>query len=82
MRIPVGAGFAGRVVSEGRPIVIEDIDRAEIFNPLLREKGLRSLLVRAAHRRGPAIGVLHVGTLTPRVFSAKRACAPARAASC
>src|SRR6266487_1519553 len=42
--IPLGKGFAGRVVAEQRPIIIEDVDHADIYNPILREKGLRSLL--------------------------------------
>src|SRR6185503_5337062 len=44
VRIPVGRGFAGRVASERRPIVIPDIAHADILNPILRQKGIRSLL--------------------------------------
>src|SRR3712207_7368659 len=42
--IPVGRGFAGRIASERGPIVIDDVDHADILNPILREKGIRSLL--------------------------------------
>jgi serine phosphatase RsbU (regulator of sigma subunit)/anti-sigma regulatory factor (Ser/Thr protein kinase) len=73
VRIPVGRGFAGRIASELRPIRIPDIEDAEIFNPLLREKGLRSLLGVPLLVEGSVIGVLHVGTLTPREFSAEDA---------
>src|SRR5438270_523832 len=38
VRIPLGRGFAGRVASERRPVVLDDVDHADIFNPLLREK--------------------------------------------
>ena len=69
VRIPVGRGFAGRIASELRPIRILDIDQAEILNPLLREKGLRSLLGVPLLVEGSVIGVLHVGTLTRREFS-------------
>src|SRR4051794_16332735 len=42
--IPVGKGFAGRVVAERRAITIADLEHADVVNPLLREKGIRSLL--------------------------------------
>ena len=44
VRIPVGKGFAGRIAATRQPVQIENIDEAEIVNPILREKGLRSLL--------------------------------------
>jgi GAF domain-containing protein/anti-sigma regulatory factor (Ser/Thr protein kinase) len=66
VRIPVGRGFAGRIAAERRPIKILDVDHAEILNPILREKGIRSLLGAPLLVEGRVIGVLHVGTLTPR----------------
>jgi GAF domain-containing protein/anti-sigma regulatory factor (Ser/Thr protein kinase) len=69
VEIPVGKGFAGRVVAERRAITIEDIDHADILNPILREKGIRSLLGVPLLARGRPIGVLHVGSLVHRVFS-------------
>jgi GAF domain-containing protein/anti-sigma regulatory factor (Ser/Thr protein kinase) len=70
VQIPIGEGFAGRVAAERRPIEIEDVDQAEILNPILREKGIRSLLGVPLLVEGRALGVLHVGSLTPRRFSA------------
>ena len=69
MRIPLGRGFAGRVAAQRRAIFIEDIDHADIWNPILRERGIRSLLGVPLLSEGAVIGVLHVGTLTPRVFT-------------
>jgi serine phosphatase RsbU (regulator of sigma subunit)/anti-sigma regulatory factor (Ser/Thr protein kinase) len=69
VRIPVGRGFAGRVAAERRAIVIPDVDRADVLNPILREKGIRSLLGVPLLVEGRVIGVLHVGTLTPRDFT-------------
>jgi GAF domain-containing protein/anti-sigma regulatory factor (Ser/Thr protein kinase) len=66
VRIPVGRGFAGRIAAERRPIKVLDVDHAEILNPILREKGIRSLLGAPLLVEGRVIGVLHVGTLTPR----------------
>jgi GAF domain-containing protein/anti-sigma regulatory factor (Ser/Thr protein kinase) len=67
--IPVGGGFAGRVAAERRAIFIPDVDHADILNPILREKGIRSLLGVPLLVEGRVIGVVHVGTLTPRVFA-------------
>jgi serine phosphatase RsbU (regulator of sigma subunit)/anti-sigma regulatory factor (Ser/Thr protein kinase) len=68
VQLPLGRGFAGRIAAEGRPRVIEDVDRAEILNPLLRQRGIRSLLGVPLHVEDRVIGVLHVGTLRPRAF--------------
>jgi signal transduction histidine kinase len=69
VRIPYGRGFAGRVVAERRPVILDDVDHAEVLNPILREKGIKSLLGVPLLVRGAPIGVLHVGSLTPRVFN-------------
>jgi signal transduction histidine kinase len=68
VRIPVGRGFAGRVAADGRPVILDDVDHADVLNPILREKGIKSLLGVPLFVQGRAIGVLHVGTLTPRRF--------------
>jgi anti-sigma regulatory factor (Ser/Thr protein kinase)/putative methionine-R-sulfoxide reductase with GAF domain len=68
VRIPVGRGFAGRIAAGRRPVKIDDVDRADIYNPILREKGLKSLLGVPLLLETRVIGVLHVGTLTPRSF--------------
>ena len=44
VRIPVGKGFAGRIAATRQPVRIENIEEADIYNPILREKGLESLL--------------------------------------
>ena len=69
VRIPVGAGFAGRIAAGRRPIYIADVDHAEILNPILRMKGVRSLLGVPLLVEGATLGVLHVGTVTPREFT-------------
>ncbi len=68
VRIPVGAGFAGRVADEARPMVI-DVDEYPVYNPILREKQLKSMVGVPLLVRGESLGVLHVGTLTPRIFT-------------
>jgi signal transduction histidine kinase len=70
VRIPVGRGFAGRVAAEGRPVVIDDVAQGDVVNPILREKGLKSLLGVPLVVRDEVLGVLHVGSLVPRRFGA------------
>jgi signal transduction histidine kinase len=69
IRIPVGKGFAGRVAAERRPIALDDVDHADVLNPVLREKGIKSLLGVPLLVEGSVLGVLHVGSLTPREFT-------------
>jgi anti-sigma regulatory factor (Ser/Thr protein kinase)/putative methionine-R-sulfoxide reductase with GAF domain len=69
VRIPLGRGFAGRIAAERRAIFLPDVDHADILNPILRERGIRSLLGVPLLVQGEPIGVLHVGSLTPRTFT-------------
>jgi len=68
VRIPVGAGFAGRVAGEARPMVI-DVDAYPVYNPILRQKRLKSMVGVPLLVRGESLGVLHVGTLAAREFT-------------
>jgi anti-sigma regulatory factor (Ser/Thr protein kinase) len=68
IRIPVGRGFAGRIAATRRPVRILNVAQADIYNPILREKGLQSLLGVPLLIEGDVLGVLHVGTLTERDF--------------
>jgi GAF domain-containing protein/anti-sigma regulatory factor (Ser/Thr protein kinase) len=69
IRIPVGRGFAGRIAAERRAVAIPDVEHSEVLNPILREKGVHSLLGVPLLVEGRVIGVLHVGTLTRRIFT-------------
>jgi len=71
VRIPLGQGFAGRVAAERVAIFVADVDHADIHNPILREKGIHSLLGVPLIVEGELIGVLHVGSITPRTFGQK-----------
>ncbi len=68
VQVPLARGFAGRVAAEARPIVIEDLDHAEVVNPILRQKGISSMLGVPVHVEGRVIGVMHIGTLVRRHF--------------
>ena len=69
VRIPVGRGFAGRIAAARVPIHILDVDHAEVLNPILREKHVRSMLGVPLIAEGELLGVLHVGSLTTRAFT-------------
>src|SRR4051794_30003797 len=69
VRIPLGRGSAGRPAASGRPVTVDDADPADRLTPILREKGIRSLLGAPLRVEGNVPGVLHVGTLTPRIFT-------------
>lgn len=68
-RLPIGAGFAGRVVAEKRPVILDRVDHTTVRNPVLWEKGIRSLLGVPMLSGDSVAGVMHVGSLTPRQFS-------------
>jgi signal transduction histidine kinase len=69
VRIPVGGGFAGRIAAEKRPVILDDVDHAHVLNPILREKGIKSMLGVPLVVEGEVRGVFHVGSLVPRAFA-------------
>jgi anti-sigma regulatory factor (Ser/Thr protein kinase)/putative methionine-R-sulfoxide reductase with GAF domain len=69
VRIPFGRGFAGTVAATGEPLAIVEVDHTNVLNPILREKGVRSLLGVPLVVQGKTLGVLHVGTLARRRFT-------------
>ena len=68
VRIPLGAGFAGQVAATRQPVILNQVDHTTVHNPLLVERGIRSLLGVPLLAGGKVIGVLHVGSLTGRQF--------------
>jgi PAS domain S-box-containing protein len=69
IRVPMGAGFAGRIAEQKAPIVIDDIDTAELYTPFLRERGVKSLLGVPLLIEGRVLGVIHVGRFVRRPFT-------------
>lgn len=68
-RVPVGQGFAGTIFATGRPRTIEHVDDSNVASPLIRRRGIRSLMGVPLVASGQVIGVLHVGTRYHRKFS-------------
>jgi serine phosphatase RsbU (regulator of sigma subunit) len=69
VRIPVGRGFAGRIAAERQPVILDHVDHGNVLNPILLEKGIRSLAGVPLLVHGAVLGVLHVGTVHNRVFT-------------
>jgi serine phosphatase RsbU (regulator of sigma subunit) len=71
VRIPVGRGFAGRIAAQGGAVILDHVDSSNVLNPILVDKGIHSLMGVPLTVRGKVLGVLHVGTLTSRRFTAE-----------
>jgi serine phosphatase RsbU (regulator of sigma subunit)/anti-sigma regulatory factor (Ser/Thr protein kinase) len=69
VRIPVGKGFAGRIAAERMPVALRRVDHSTVLNPILFQKGIRSLLGVPLLAHGDLIGVMHVGTKSRRRFT-------------
>ena len=68
VRIPLGAGFAGRVAASREPVILATVDHTTVRNPLLVDRGIKSLLGVPLLVGGNVIGVIHVGSLSGRPF--------------
>jgi signal transduction protein with GAF and PtsI domain len=44
VRIPLGTGFAGRVAASRQPVILATVDHTTVRNPLLVDRGIKSLL--------------------------------------
>jgi PAS domain S-box-containing protein len=69
IRIPMGRGVAGRIAVQRDPMIFEDLSTVEISSPILRDKGVHSLLGVPLIVEGRTIGVVHVGSFRPRRFT-------------
>jgi serine phosphatase RsbU (regulator of sigma subunit) len=69
VRVPLGAGFAGRVAASRAPVILTTVDHSTVRNPLLVDHGIKSLLGVPLFAGGKVIGVLHVGSLSGREFT-------------
>jgi PAS domain S-box-containing protein len=69
VRIPLGVGFAGKVAATKGPVRIDEIETADVLNPLLRQKGVRSLLGVPLLVEGRVIGVMHTGRFSRDQFT-------------
>lgn len=69
MRIPLGQGMSGRVISTDKVIVHNDLDGSETYAvPSFREEHFRSIAMAPMHARGKIIGILSIMSHTPNRF--------------
>ncbi len=66
--IPIGRGLAGSVAATRRPVVVDRLDEVELVSPVLRERGVQSLVATPLIALGEVIGVMHVGSERPARF--------------
>lgn len=66
--VPVGKGFAGAILAERQPRVLDRVDSTTVLSPVLWQHRLASMLGVPVLSGGTPVGVLHVGTSTSRQF--------------
>jgi signal transduction histidine kinase len=69
LTLPISGTVVGRVAAEGKPMVLADVTNVPGLHPILGELGIKSLCFVPLLMPGQVVGVLHVGTLSPRVFT-------------
>jgi PAS domain S-box-containing protein len=67
-RIPVGRGVAGTIAARREPLIIDDLSKVHVENPLLRET-VHSLVGVPLVLHGRLLGVIHVDSARPRHFT-------------
>jgi putative methionine-R-sulfoxide reductase with GAF domain len=68
-RVPLGAGFAGRVAADHKPVILDQVNERTVVNPILMAKGLTTIMGVPMIVGGRVIGVMHVGSLHERRFT-------------
>ena len=69
VRVPLGAGFAGRIAATRDVVRLDRVDATTVANPILWERGVNVMLGVPLLRSDTVLGVLHVGRLEKRPFS-------------
>jgi hypothetical protein len=69
VRVPIGIGFAGRIAATRQTVRLDRVDSTTVSNPILWEKGIKTMLGVPLLRGADLLGVLHVGRLDDRPFS-------------
>jgi signal transduction histidine kinase/putative methionine-R-sulfoxide reductase with GAF domain len=60
--VPLGAGLAGRVAASRSSLLVPDLSQVELVSPVLRERGVNSLVAIPLVVDDRVIGVVHVGS--------------------
>lgn len=62
VRIPIGQGFAGRIAASGKQMIVDDLSKIEVVSPILRNRGIQSMIGVPLQLKKGISGVFHVGT--------------------
>ncbi|MGQ9910504.1 MAG: ATP-binding protein [Candidatus Flexifilum sp.] len=69
MRVPLGRGLSGRVISNDEVFVNNNLDETTQFAvPSFRDEHFRSMAMAPMHARGKIIGILSIMSLRPNSF--------------
>jgi PAS domain S-box-containing protein len=60
--VPIGAGMAGRVAATRAPLLVPDLSKIELYSPVLRERGINSIVAIPLVVEDRVIGVVHAGS--------------------
>jgi PAS domain S-box-containing protein len=66
--IPIGKGMAGSVAASRQPLIVEELEHTELVSPVLRARGIHSLVAIPLIVADDVIGVVHVGAEQPAKF--------------
>lgn len=68
VRVPMGRGIAGRIAVSRKPLIVDDLSKAEVVSSILIEN-VRSLVGAPLMIEDRVIGVIHVDTLESHSFT-------------
>ncbi len=69
VRIPIGQGFAGHIAASGEQMIVDDLSKVEVVSPILRNRGIQSMIGVPLLLKKGASGVFHVGTFRQCEFT-------------
>jgi acetyltransferase-like isoleucine patch superfamily enzyme/putative methionine-R-sulfoxide reductase with GAF domain len=69
VRIPIGEGFAGHIAASGEQMIVDDLSKVEVVSPILRNRGIQSMIGVPLLLKEGASGVFHVGTFRQCEFT-------------
>jgi GAF domain-containing protein/anti-sigma regulatory factor (Ser/Thr protein kinase)/PAS domain-containing protein len=68
VRVPLGAGIAGRIAATGEPRIVDDLSETDVHSDYLKSRG-GSLVGVPLTVRGRVLGVLHVSAVRKSAFT-------------
>ncbi len=69
IRVPIGRGFTGQIAATRQSVTLDHVDRDTVYSQTLIDKHLAVMAGVPMLTANGLLGVLHVGSLTPRRFT-------------